>query len=174
MVLYNLQACGVDDRLSRPGPLGVNLGKNKSSSDAVEDYVEGVNVFGSIADYLVLNVSRYVNSHMVLEVWAIFAVDLAFENPQPGMQATEGTRYKTWLGGSKVCKSDFNWKFSWQSKHSRSSGPSGIVITDEVALRCDEGSWQVDEEGASTCEDLSGLFYWAVEADCKSLFCTKG
>ena len=37
--------------------LGINLGKNKTSEDAVGDYVEGVKKFGPIADYLVINVS---------------------------------------------------------------------------------------------------------------------
>ncbi|CAG5135708.1 unnamed protein product, partial [Candidula unifasciata] len=39
------------------GILGVNLGKNKTSTDAVEDYVKGVNKFGQLADYLVVNIS---------------------------------------------------------------------------------------------------------------------
>lgn len=39
------------------GILGINLGKNKTSPDALEDYVKGVNTFGPIADYLVINVS---------------------------------------------------------------------------------------------------------------------
>ncbi|XP_007477438.1 dihydroorotate dehydrogenase (quinone), mitochondrial isoform X1 [Monodelphis domestica] len=38
-------------------PLGINLGKNKSSLDAAADYVEGVRVMGPLADYLVVNVS---------------------------------------------------------------------------------------------------------------------
>ncbi|XP_037672180.1 dihydroorotate dehydrogenase (quinone), mitochondrial [Choloepus didactylus] len=38
-------------------PLGVNLGKNKTSVDAAADYVEGVRVLGPLADYLVVNVS---------------------------------------------------------------------------------------------------------------------
>lgn len=38
-------------------PLGVNLGKNKSSTDAAADYVAGVRVLGPLADYLVVNVS---------------------------------------------------------------------------------------------------------------------
>ena len=37
--------------------LGVNLGKNKDSPDAVADYVAGVKKFGELADYLVINVS---------------------------------------------------------------------------------------------------------------------
>jgi len=37
--------------------LGINLGKNKTSVDAVQDYVVGVEKFGKLADYLVINVS---------------------------------------------------------------------------------------------------------------------
>ncbi|NXX74447.1 PYRD dehydrogenase, partial [Urocolius indicus] len=45
-------------RLTGAGmPLGVNLGKNKSSADAADDYVAGVRVLGPLADYLVVNVS---------------------------------------------------------------------------------------------------------------------
>ena len=40
--------------------VGINLGKNKTSEDAVGDYVQGVKVLGPFADYLVINVSRYV------------------------------------------------------------------------------------------------------------------
>ncbi|GFS24224.1 dihydroorotate dehydrogenase (quinone), mitochondrial [Elysia marginata] len=39
------------------GILGVNLGKNKTSPNAVGDYVKGVYKFGGLADYLVVNVS---------------------------------------------------------------------------------------------------------------------
>ncbi|KAM9122495.1 dihydroorotate dehydrogenase (quinone), mitochondrial isoform 2-T2 [Pangshura tecta] len=38
-------------------PLGINLGKNKGSADAVADYVDGVRMLGPLADYLVVNVS---------------------------------------------------------------------------------------------------------------------
>ncbi|GAB1293635.1 Dihydroorotate dehydrogenase (quinone), mitochondrial [Apodemus speciosus] len=38
-------------------PLGINLGKNKTSVDAAADYVEGVRILGPLADYLVVNVS---------------------------------------------------------------------------------------------------------------------
>ena len=37
--------------------VGVNLGKNKNTVDAVGDYVEGVKCLGSFADYIVVNVS---------------------------------------------------------------------------------------------------------------------
>ena len=39
------------------GILGVNLGKNKTTEDAIDDYVRGVRKFGDVADYLVINVS---------------------------------------------------------------------------------------------------------------------
>lgn len=45
------------DSSSGKGILGVNLGKNKESPDAVDDYVIGVKKFGELADYLVINVS---------------------------------------------------------------------------------------------------------------------
>ncbi len=38
-------------------PLGVNLGKNKTSDDAAADYCRGVETLGPYADYLVINVS---------------------------------------------------------------------------------------------------------------------
>ena len=38
-------------------PLGINLGKNKTSVDAASDYAEGVRALGPLADYLVVNVS---------------------------------------------------------------------------------------------------------------------
>ena len=37
--------------------LGVNLGKNKTSTDGIGDYVVGVRKFGELADYLVINIS---------------------------------------------------------------------------------------------------------------------
>ncbi|KAJ8918905.1 hypothetical protein NQ315_016807 [Exocentrus adspersus] len=39
------------------GIVGVNLGKNKSSQDPINDYVEGIKKFGPVADYLVINIS---------------------------------------------------------------------------------------------------------------------
>ncbi|XP_034253864.1 dihydroorotate dehydrogenase (quinone), mitochondrial-like isoform X2 [Thrips palmi] len=49
--LKNLRENGTD------GIIGVNLGKNKTSSDPVQDYVDGIKMFGDVADYLVINVS---------------------------------------------------------------------------------------------------------------------
>lgn len=43
--------------ISAGKPLGINLGKNKLSTDAVADYLEGVRTLGPLADYLVVNVS---------------------------------------------------------------------------------------------------------------------
>ncbi len=40
-----------------PGLLGVNLGKNKETERALEDYVAGARKLGGFADYLVINVS---------------------------------------------------------------------------------------------------------------------
>ena len=40
-----------------PVLLGINIGKNKTSSDAVSDYELGVNYLSSYCDYLVINVS---------------------------------------------------------------------------------------------------------------------
>ena len=40
-----------------PFVLGVNLGKNKTSTDAIADYVKGVRELGCFADYIVINVS---------------------------------------------------------------------------------------------------------------------
>lgn len=37
--------------------VGINLGKNVDTVDATEDYVQGVRSLGSLADYIVINVS---------------------------------------------------------------------------------------------------------------------
>ena len=42
---------------NRTGPIGVNLGKNKETQDAVSDYVSSIQALGPFADYLVVNVS---------------------------------------------------------------------------------------------------------------------
>ncbi|KAK9874738.1 hypothetical protein WA026_005551 [Henosepilachna vigintioctopunctata] len=39
------------------GILGINLGKNKISTDPIGDYVKGIIKFGPVADYLVINIS---------------------------------------------------------------------------------------------------------------------
>ena len=54
---------GLDPLLARlrrrrgRGVVGVNVGKNRDSTDAVADYVEGVRRTAALADYLVVNVS---------------------------------------------------------------------------------------------------------------------
>ncbi|XP_045193969.1 dihydroorotate dehydrogenase (quinone), mitochondrial-like isoform X1 [Mercenaria mercenaria] len=45
------------EQSKKEGIIGVNLGKNKTSDSPVEDYVKGVEKFGPLADYLVINVS---------------------------------------------------------------------------------------------------------------------
>src|SRR5205085_7034715 len=42
---------------ARAGLLGVNLGKNKDSTDPVADYALGARTFAPLADFLVVNVS---------------------------------------------------------------------------------------------------------------------
>jgi dihydroorotate dehydrogenase len=44
-------------RGGRPGIVGVNIGKNKESTDAAADYGAGARRLGAYADYLVMNVS---------------------------------------------------------------------------------------------------------------------
>ncbi|XP_055700433.1 dihydroorotate dehydrogenase (quinone), mitochondrial [Phlebotomus papatasi] len=39
------------------GIIGINLGKNKTSTSASEDYSAGIELFGPVADYLVVNIS---------------------------------------------------------------------------------------------------------------------
>ncbi|KDO21044.1 dihydroorotate oxidase [Saprolegnia parasitica CBS 223.65] len=41
----------------RAGPLGINLGKNKTSPSTIADYVAGVEKLGPYGDYLVINIS---------------------------------------------------------------------------------------------------------------------
>ncbi len=41
----------------KAGIIGINIGKNKDSVDAVADYVKGIATFKSYADYLVVNIS---------------------------------------------------------------------------------------------------------------------
>lgn len=51
------------DMMEKPlldkGLLGINLGKNKLSDNAIEDYVLGIKKFSNVADYFVINISRY-------------------------------------------------------------------------------------------------------------------
>lgn len=45
------------DQARRQGPLGINLGKNKSTADAAADYEIGIRELARFADYLVINIS---------------------------------------------------------------------------------------------------------------------
>ena len=46
------------DRMGSAGPMiGVNLGKNRDSTDAATDYAQGIARFAELADYLVVNIS---------------------------------------------------------------------------------------------------------------------
>lgn len=56
----------LDKALLQNGLLGINLGKNKNSNDATQDYVLGINKFYDIADYFVINVSRYYEFNKTL------------------------------------------------------------------------------------------------------------
>lgn len=48
----------IDKSVIEGGILGINLGKNKNSDDAVQDYSLGIQKFHDVADYFVINVSR--------------------------------------------------------------------------------------------------------------------
>ncbi|XP_076142914.1 dihydroorotate dehydrogenase (quinone), mitochondrial isoform X1 [Alosa pseudoharengus] len=68
---YGFNSCGLSEvferlkaretkqaELTKVGlPLGINLGKNKLTEDAVSDYLKGIQTLGPLADYLVVNVS---------------------------------------------------------------------------------------------------------------------
>lgn len=48
----------IDKAVFDKGLLGINLGKNKLSDNAVEDYTLGIKKFSDVADYFVVNISR--------------------------------------------------------------------------------------------------------------------
>lgn len=48
----------IDKVLFDKGLLGINLGKNKLSDNAIEDYTLGIKKFTNVADYFVVNISR--------------------------------------------------------------------------------------------------------------------
>ncbi len=54
---HNAAARRLEHRDRARGIVGINLGKNKDQPDAAADYVAGVRALGSLADYLVVNVS---------------------------------------------------------------------------------------------------------------------
>ena len=41
----------------KSGIVGVNIGRNKTTNDPVEDFVQGIKELGEFADYVVINVS---------------------------------------------------------------------------------------------------------------------
>jgi dihydroorotate dehydrogenase len=61
----NLGALALDDRIikfrekakNKEGILGVNIGKNKDTEDAASDYLELIDRYAGIADYLTVNIS---------------------------------------------------------------------------------------------------------------------
>jgi dihydroorotate dehydrogenase len=57
VVKKRLEAFRLQHPLGSSVPLGVNLGKNKTSEDAAQDYVDGVKLLGPYADYIVINIS---------------------------------------------------------------------------------------------------------------------
>lgn len=58
------------------GVVGVNLGKNKTSADPIQDYVSGIQLFGPVADYLVINISRLVSLRVDSLTWAMIGDNL--------------------------------------------------------------------------------------------------
>lgn len=57
-----------DKALLNKGLLGINLGKNKLSDDAINDYTLGIKKFIDIADYFVINVSRYAQTIILTKI----------------------------------------------------------------------------------------------------------
>ena len=49
--------CDAITRKEPQGIIGINIGKNKDTVDAVDDYVAGINRFAPFADYLTVNIS---------------------------------------------------------------------------------------------------------------------
>src|SRR6185437_13399277 len=62
----------------RHGIVGVNVGKNRDSTDAVADYVEGVRRSAALADYLVINISS-PNTPGLRDLQARAALDTLIE-----------------------------------------------------------------------------------------------
>jgi dihydroorotate dehydrogenase len=56
-LLYSYTYCRVQLPEGLSGPLGVNLGKNKTTEDAAADYEIGVEKLADFGDYIVINVS---------------------------------------------------------------------------------------------------------------------
>jgi dihydroorotate dehydrogenase len=92
---YGFNSEGIDAvaarlvRRARRGVLGVNLGKNKETADAAEDYAAGAAALARFADYLVVNVSspntpglRALQDRGVLDA-LIARVQAALPTPAP-------------------------------------------------------------------------------------------
>ncbi|XP_029647535.1 dihydroorotate dehydrogenase (quinone), mitochondrial-like isoform X2 [Octopus sinensis] len=56
-VVYNRLMERNEKTVKKPGILGINLGKNKTSENSEQDYASGVSLFGQLADFLVVNIS---------------------------------------------------------------------------------------------------------------------
>lgn len=89
-VWHRIQQLRIHQRYD--GVIGVNLGKNKLSDDAVRDYVDGVKLFAPTADYLVINVSspntpglRVMQQKDILKVLLteVVKTNLSLELPKP-------------------------------------------------------------------------------------------
>lgn len=141
-------------RASWRTPVGVNLGKNRASADAADDYVRGVLRFGEMADYLVVNVSspntpglralqrrRDLEDllHRVLEardslprrppVLVKIAPDLS--DQEKADIAAVITGKKAHVDGLIVCNTTVSRPDSLQSKHqSEQGGLSGKPLND--------------------------------------------
>lgn len=50
----------IEKSLFEKGLLGINLGKNKTSENPIQDYILGIERFSKVADYFVINISRWV------------------------------------------------------------------------------------------------------------------
>ncbi|KAK5644088.1 hypothetical protein RI129_007933 [Pyrocoelia pectoralis] len=135
---------------------GVNLGKNKSSADSINDYVEGVKKFAPFADYLVINVSspntpglRALQTKVALEallkavvetrnnlsqvtkpyLLLKLAPDLSYEECKDIAEVLKKKSCK--VDGLIVCNSTVERPESLQSDHkSESGGLSGLPLND--------------------------------------------
>uniref|UniRef100_G3MQA6 Dihydroorotate dehydrogenase (quinone), mitochondrial n=1 Tax=Amblyomma maculatum TaxID=34609 RepID=G3MQA6_AMBMU len=135
-------------------PVGVNLGRNKGSEDAVADYVAGVHRFADVADYLVVNVSspntpglrslqrrRHLEELLLkviearnslsrqLPVLLKIAPDLTDQEKADIAAVVTGSRAK--VDGLVVCNTTVSRPDSLQSEHrSQAGGLSGRPLRD--------------------------------------------
>lgn len=71
----------------RPGPVGINIGKNKDSTDAAEDYRRAAARLGPLADYIVINVSS-PNTPGLRDLQAASSVRAIVRATQAGLGTT--------------------------------------------------------------------------------------